>query len=188
MGKKSSPDTKPKRKYNRKAPLKRTSVNTCLHCQKVFSKKTLLTKHLSVHDPDNEFVCDICGYRFSSERKLKTHINGKHNEVELSLSGGPYPCPDCPMIFQQKRTLAAHRVVHAERDIKCQVCDMDLKTVAALTRHMNCKHPDVLPFKCNLCEKAFPVENQLNDHINEHMGYKKHKCDLCEKSKFNLIV
>ncbi|KAM7349653.1 uncharacterized protein ACRADG_008509 [Cochliomyia hominivorax] len=179
---KPSADIKPKRKYHRKVPLKRSSVNTCLHCKKVFSKKTLLTKHLSVHDPDNEFVCDICGYRFSSERKLKTHINGKHNDVELSLSDGPYPCPDCPMIFQQKRSLAAHRIVHAERDIKCQVCDMDLKTVAALTRHMNCKHPDVLPYKCNLCEKAFPVENQLNDHINEHMGYKKHKCDLCEKS------
>ncbi|XP_037816606.1 gastrula zinc finger protein XlCGF57.1-like [Lucilia sericata] len=182
MAKKPVLDIKPKRKYSRRVPLKRGGTKVCLHCNKVFAKQNLLTKHLSVHDPDNEFVCDVCNYRFSSERKLKTHVTNKHTGVEISLAGGPYPCPDCPMIFQQTRALAAHSVMHSERDFKCQVCDLSLKTMAAVTRHMNCKHPDVLPYKCNICDKAFPVENHLNDHINEHMGYKKHKCDLCEKS------
>ncbi|KAM7350607.1 uncharacterized protein ACRADG_009160 [Cochliomyia hominivorax] len=179
---KTTQDNKPKRKYHRKVPLKRSSSKICIQCNKVFSKGNLLTKHLSVHDPQNKFVCDICNYRFSNERKLKTHVSTKHTGVEISLAGGPYPCPDCPMIFEQTRALAAHRVMHSERDFKCKVCGINLKTMAAVTRHMNCKHPDVLPYKCHLCNKAFPVENHLNDHINEHMGFKKHKCDLCEKS------
>lgn len=182
--KRTSTDLKPKRKYQRKVPLKRNSSNVCPHCNKAFSKKNLLTKHLTVHDANNEFVCEICKYRFARERTLKIHISTKHNGAAINLDGGPYACPDCPMIFQQTRALAAHRVMHAERDFKCKVCSINLKTMAAVTRHMNSKHPDVLPYKCHLCEKAFPVENHLNDHINEHMGFKKHKCELCEKSKF----
>lgn len=180
---KGSLDAKSKRKYERKKPLKRGGSTICLHCNKDFGKKTLLTKHLSVHDSENQYVCDVCDFRFSTERKLKTHIAGKHTGVELSLSGGPYPCPDCHLIFQQSRALVAHRIVHSEQEFKCQVCSMSLKTMAAVTRHMNCKHPDVLPYQCHLCDKSFPVENHLNDHINEHMGYKKYKCDSCEKSK-----
>lgn len=164
-------------------PFKRVSIKTCPHCKKLFATKNLLTKHLAVHDANHEFVCEVCDYRFSSERNLKTHVSAKHTSAAIRLDGGPYFCPDCPMIFQQSRALTAHSVMHSDRDFKCKVCSISLKTLAAVTRHMNSKHPDILPHKCHLCEKSFPVETHLNDHINEHMGYKKHKCDFCEKSK-----
>lgn len=159
----------------------------CPHCKKVFSKRNLLAKHLAVHSLENEFVCNICDYRFHTEKQLKTHKTCKHVGLEISLAGGPYPCPDCPMIFQQTRALAAHRVMHLERDFKCQVCGINLKTIAAVTRHMNCKHPHVLPYKCHICDRAFPVETHLNDHINEHMGHKKYKCNMCAKSKIYFL-
>ncbi|KAM7348583.1 uncharacterized protein ACRADG_007857 [Cochliomyia hominivorax] len=185
---KSNEDIKTKRKFSRKIPLKGSVTKICAYCSKVFSKNNLLTRHLSVHDPKNKFVCHICNYRFSNERKLKIHISTHHTGIDISLAAGPYPCPDCPMVFQQTRALACHRVMHTERDFKCKVCDINLKTMAAVTRHMNYKHPDVLPYKCHLCDKAFPVENHLNDHINEHMGFKKHKCDVCEKSFPNITT
>ncbi|XP_061398303.1 gastrula zinc finger protein XlCGF57.1-like [Musca vetustissima] len=174
---------KTRRYKKRRSSCNEANDKVCPHCNKVFQKRNLLTRHMSVHNEDYEFVCDTCQYRFPTAKLLKVHISYKHNRgVTLSLSGGPYPCPDCSMVFQQTRALAAHRVIHAERDFKCQVCGVNLKTLSAVTRHMNHKHPGVLPYKCELCDQAFPVESHYKDHLNMHKGYKKHKCEQCDKS------
>ncbi|XP_065365694.1 myoneurin-like [Calliphora vicina] len=170
-------------KSKRNGCRKRSSTNICLHCNKSFAKKKYLSKHLLVHDPVYEFVCDICSYRFSSERKLRNHIQDDHTDKQTCLDDGPYACPDCPIIFQQKLELTVHRAMHREKTFKCQECNMSLKTLTDVNTHMSSKHPDVLPFKCHVCEKAFRLENQLKYHINEHMGYKNLKCDLCIKSR-----
>lgn len=177
--------TKTTRRYRKRSPSSGTKA--CPECNKTFKKKMLLTRHMSVHSEENKFVCDICDYRFATEKLLKTHISYKHNRGEtISLAGGPYQCPDCPMVFQQTRALAAHRVMHTERDFKCEVCGVNLKTLSAVTRHMNYKHPGVLPYKCQICQTAFPVETHYNDHMNMHKGQKKHKCDNCEKSEYKI--
>ncbi|XP_075155320.1 uncharacterized protein LOC142228709 [Haematobia irritans] len=177
-------EVKPTRKYRKNRSTKVSNNNkTCTICDKTFNKRVFLKRHMSVHSEINTFVCEICQYRFATEKLLSLHISHKHNKGEaISFAGGPYKCPDCPMVFEQTRALSAHSVIHAERDFKCKVCQMNLKTLSAVTRHMNLKHPGVLPYKCEICEKAFPVENHYQDHLNMHNGYKKHKCNMCEKS------
>ncbi|XP_073832619.1 uncharacterized protein [Musca autumnalis] len=175
--------TKPRKYKKRSSTNDNGSDIVCPQCSKIFKKRTLLKRHMSVHNEEHQFVCDICQYRFASEKLLKVHISYKHNRgVTLSLSGGPYPCTGCPMVFEQARALAAHRVIHAERDFKCQVCDVNLKTMSAVTRHMNRKHPGVLPYKCEICDQAFAVESHFKDHLNRHKGLKKFKCEACDKS------
>lgn len=172
-------DIKPKRKYRKKAITK-----ICTQCNKSYTNNLHFTRHMSVHSMENEFVCNICQYRYSSDTELKKHTKRKHVVSKpITIADGPHQCPDCPMIFEHKNSLAKHRVMHTERNFKCKVCGANCKVMAALTRHMNSKHPDVLPYKCPKCDKAFPVESHLNDHINEHLGQKRHKCKMCEKSK-----
>lgn len=149
----------------------------CSECNRSFSKNCHLRRHMSVHNMEYEFVCKICQYRYASLKLLKKHRTTKH-------ISGPYKCPDCPLVLEKHSDLVRHSVIHMEKQFKCDVCDKRFKTQATTTRHMHFKHPDVLPYKCQICDKAFRVESHLSDHINVHLGQKKHKCEMCERSKY----
>ncbi|CAJ1075880.1 zinc finger protein 613-like isoform X2 [Xyrichtys novacula] len=48
-------------------------VNKCSVCDKVFTEKSNLTRHMKIHAP-KENQCDVCGKSFTTKPQLNNHI------------------------------------------------------------------------------------------------------------------
>ena len=46
---------------------------TCCYCARRFCRKALLKRHLSVHNGQKEFLCDVCDYATSHKSNLERH-------------------------------------------------------------------------------------------------------------------
>jgi uncharacterized Zn-finger protein len=96
------------RKFTRKAHLQRhMSMHTgekpyqCTFCERKFSQICKLKVHLRVHTGDKPYQCIYCGKKFSYVYTLRKHIN--------SHTGyNPYPCTQCSAKFYFKHQLKNH--------------------------------------------------------------------------------
>ena len=46
---------------------------TCFYCGRRFCRKALLKRHLSVHNGQKEFICNVCDYATSHKSNLERH-------------------------------------------------------------------------------------------------------------------
>lgn len=55
---------------------KRQSSTThfCIKCNKDFSTRTNLTRHLLTHDGQKPYTCNICDGKFTQNGSLKSHM------------------------------------------------------------------------------------------------------------------
>ncbi|XP_059223978.1 zinc finger protein 260 [Stomoxys calcitrans] len=136
----------------------------CTECQASFRFQKQLERHIKKHNEAHRFVCITCNDRFKYPFMLKKHIE-THHQSEKSKS----------KITKLKKD-------NVEKPHECKYCPSAYTNVGGLAQHMSKKHPEIVPFKCDRCEKTFVVEEHLKIHTNRHMGIKNFKCELCEKS------
>ena len=74
---------------------------TCFYCGRRFCRKALLKRHLSVHNGQKEFICNVCDYATSHksnlERHRRVHVRQDGDpdpEVDLGHHEGPEPLSD----------------------------------------------------------------------------------------------
>ena len=111
----------------------------------------------------------------------KTAENSESSpKICLPIVAKMIACPDCGQTYRHKYGLKVHRATHTGQ----------------------------LPFKCDICEKAFALKSQLKRHEKRHQGYDcayencgyhaltwtslrkhitvqhrlVHKCDICDKT------
>lgn len=53
---------------------KGNTENYCERCDKRFSTRTNLTRHLLTHDGLKPYVCNVCGNAFTQNGSLKSHM------------------------------------------------------------------------------------------------------------------
>ena len=90
-------------------------------------------------------------------------------------------CEVCQQPFQ-KMSLAKHLMKHSqEKQFKCQVCEKAFVLEEYLKSHM-VVHVESELFKCDICEKSFILKKQLNAHKKIHSMRKSYDCNLCPKT------
>lgn len=73
----------------------------CDLCEKAFTSRDILKKHIRSHTAERPFLCSFCGKGFSSTYALKVHTRQHTNET-------PFTCDHCPAAFKQKCSLITH--------------------------------------------------------------------------------
>ena len=132
---------------------------TCAKCGKEFVQNHTLQKHmLLAHSSGGRFQCEKCDVRFSDEASLSKHER-VHNEG--------LQCSECGKRFKHKRSLGRHMMMHnTEKVFSANDVEKMYRTTAE-------KKPDRIMFKCDKCDRAFSMENQLMRHVTaKHSGEK----------------
>jgi len=179
----------------------------CEQCSKVFSEKTRLMIHMRIHSGEKPFVCESCGVSFSQRDNLRLHKEFKHpslgqqekkftcdicsasfltksNLSRHSMSHTDlkcYVCETCGKGFKDPGALKQHNFSHGAPDYPCDICGQRFTSPLYLNRHMGRLHPadGVQPLTCGICGRGFPLNHQLQEHIESVHNNVKHCCPHC---------
>jgi len=101
----------------------------CDICQKQFSSKRNLEKHVSNHAKlKRKFVCDICTQSFNKSSHLKCHKLMHKEDVEENMKS----CNLCSYKTFIDSNLTRHIKSHATKTVKCILCGNCFKNEVSL--------------------------------------------------------
>ena len=112
---------------------------TCKHCDKKFSTKTSLKKHLLTHEaPQKTFECGVCKKVYRKVESLKSHMQQRHSSEKPS-----FVCEVCKEAFECKTGLDRHFRKHKD-ELKyiCDICMKVFRSKKILGNHKKSKHCD----------------------------------------------
>ncbi|RZF37504.1 hypothetical protein LSTR_LSTR011891 [Laodelphax striatellus] len=93
-----------------------------------------------------------------------------------------YSCDRCKKIFHSRGNLYRHIVnVHLEPDTyTCDIGKKSFKKKSYLAQHIN-MHMGIRRHECNLCGKNFMNRTDLQNHLDAHVGFDRYVCGVCGK-------
>ena len=151
-------------------------IHKCPECNKAFSLRSTLSKHLQRHT--NETKCTQCSKMFFSPVKLATHIKTHHTPSEKVKD---VLCPECGKGFYNHAKLRVHLRTHTgERPFPCAFCEKKFVCTSHRKRHERL-HTGEHPFVCETCGKGFGSPSNLKDHTYTHTKENPYPCSICGK-------
>jgi len=146
----------------------------CKTCNRSFSDRSLLLKHIRLHSAERPHVCTRCGKSYLSSGGLKYHMND-HDSVNL------LKCKICSKTLKGNNSLNGHMLLHSRAmDFTCSVCGKGFAMKYSLKLHMRV-HTGERPYCCSYCDKTFTMSSHLRSHISSHTGVKLLVCKVCSK-------
>lgn len=104
---------------------------TCHICEKKFSCKGQLTRHLKTHTGIRSHICEACGKAYMESGSLRKHFLSKHSGRDK-----PHACPECNQGFDLKSTLIRHLRTHTgEKPFGCEICHRFYPSKSYLNKH-----------------------------------------------------
>ncbi|XP_067631672.1 transcription factor grauzone-like isoform X2 [Eurosta solidaginis] len=155
----------------------------CETCQKIFSEKSTLSRHLlAVHgtEEDLKFHCIQCPKKFARQKLLNWHLNS-----HVPMEERTFICDQCPNSrFASQDLLKYHIGSRHRREANvCHVCAKKIRDKASFERHVSSHFEGVGPkLKCLLdgCDHWLKDENNLRRHMRLHTAKQKIlTCDTC---------
>ena len=185
------PKRKPK-KRNRKKLSELPRIFQCDKCQKSYSDKGVLNRHMkTVHDPDRPHPselprphqCPMCPKAYPTKPLLNRHIKS-HTRPHISQLPRPFQCNICQKTYTEKALLKRHMKIHFKQKpdpneipelFDCNICSKSYTTKNSLRRHMKL-HTEEKPeipekFECYICPRKYSSRNALTRHMKTHQGY-----------------
>lgn len=95
----------------------------------------------------NVYNCETCNYTTKNNACYKNHL-----KTQIHLNGGIKPFKPNKIYF----------------DKECKICGQKFTRPYSIKRHMIYKHPEEnadLPYKCEICQKAFYINSLLQQHL-----------------------
>lgn len=171
------------------------NVNSCGHCDKLFTDVSSLEFHTRIFHPqahiadsnitstnddiENAYKCKHCNRIYYSDRSLKHHIKLKHTTDEAM------ECEYCGKVCSNKYYLASHiKIVHTNNSwSKCDYCDKQFKSKRNIRRHIEYTHLGMQRYKCIECETLFKEKRSLRKHVRtKHPNSAAFpQCHICHK-------
>lgn len=99
----------------------------------------------------------MCGQAFSFKYYYEKHLK-KHE-----LLGDDFPEP----------------VKKETKPIVCHFCSTQFATEEMLSLHLKAHEDQEKPFRCTVCNKAFPHRNNLTKHMYIHTKTRSQLCNIC---------
>uniref|UniRef100_A0A8C4TYQ4 Zinc finger protein 335 n=1 Tax=Falco tinnunculus TaxID=100819 RepID=A0A8C4TYQ4_FALTI len=148
------------RKYYYKSPKPLMRPYLCRICGSRFLTHDDLRFHVNSHEANDPqlFKCLQCNYRSRRWSSLKEHM---FNHV----GSKPYKCEECNYTSVYKKDVIRHSTVHS-RDRKKRADPP----------------PKLNSFPCPVCNRIYPMQKRLTQHMKTHSTEKPHMCDKCGKS------
>ncbi|KAL1401106.1 hypothetical protein pipiens_006876 [Culex pipiens pipiens] len=138
--------------------------------------------------------CDQCGKLYHHKANLATHKAKVHGIGEAPPKSFVHTCKLCKKQVTSWKSLVEHlKFIHGEiidpsQVALCPLCLKRFTTAEELSGHScsrrNQRKSD-LPFKCDLCDKAYSFQKGLYAHYSVHPEYHNFKCDQCPSGFFN---
>ena len=144
----------------------------CEECQKRFTRKFDVKRHMLSHTQTRQYKCSICVKTFLHSNDLKNHQYVHTTEQR-------YGCDFCGKKFKMLKRMQRHvKNVHSKLTFECEYCHKTFKSNDSLNMHMRGHTGDNL-YKCDTCGRFFLQKSHLKDHQFTHLG-KLFTCDKCD--------
>lgn len=137
----------------------------------------------------HEQKCEVCGASCSGRLGLIDHFRAQHPAEPLPLiNRKTLICEYCPRVFAgcASRLLRDHiESCHLGRVHLCDVCGKRLGSAQTLAVHRR-MHDPVARFECHECNRRFPHNTNLMNHIRKHHPerlpakyMREFRCEVC---------
>ncbi|KAF4117377.1 zinc finger protein 600 [Onychostoma macrolepis] len=133
----------------------------CNLCDKKFSTKMTMRRHMGIHEGDKPFKCPHCHYCARLKASLIQHLRVHTGEK-------PYKCSQCSYASIDRSSLRRHLRTHTqEKPYRCQYCPYSSIQKKSLDLHSR-RHHTGESFPCHLCQYSTPDRQLLVRHKKKH--------------------
>ena len=145
----------------------------CRTCGKVFHRLRYLRKHEVIHKAEKNLLCSVCVKSFKTLANLNQHMR-THKEREA------YKCRQCDFESTINIAIHAHRQLHKDGCVLCDICGRAYNDKSTLTKHKKVHDPN-RPFACTYpgCTLRFKSKKLCSAHLKSHTTKAKFDCKIC---------
>ncbi|XP_076032677.1 uncharacterized protein LOC143020300 [Oratosquilla oratoria] len=150
---------------------------TCPFCPKVWHDTWKYKMHLRSHTGIKPYGCTECKFVTTTKTTVRDHIERKHSDVpgaKITLK-----------TIDDDGNATEMKIDIPKKEVRCEVCLRVFKSKYDLKFHFSRAHPDVLPFRCKICDLKDNLRANIIIHcVTEH---KDEDIDSCIEHKGNPI-
>ena len=155
---------------------------TQANCNRAFTSKFKLDRHILIHSSTKQHGCPYCSKSFARKDHLKNHL--KIHDPQKKM----FECSECNKQYASSHSYRVHQSFHAaERgERSCQMCKKEFESKEALVTHikyhLGAKTPKENEEKkqtCPLCDKLFSTKKDVRRHLIVHTKKRDFLCQFC---------